>query len=215
MMTMSDTGLAMDKETQSRIFEPFFSTKEIGKGTGLGLSTVLGILKQSAGTIWVYSEPGHGTTFKIYFPRCEEAPIVIRPENVTPLRGGPETILLVEDAAFVRELTRRFLEDCGYTVLEAGDPAEAIRIAGEYSGLLPLMITDVVMPGFSGPVLAEKLATARPETRVLYTSGYVDDTAVQKDLLNPDRAFREKPFTRNDLLRKVRELLDSPIHPFS
>jgi len=215
MMTVSDTGLGMDKETQSRIFEPFFSTKEIGKGTGLGLSTVFGIVKQSAGTIWVYSEPGHGTTFKIYFPRCGEAPVIIQPEISTPLRGGSETILLVEDAAPLRELTRRLLEDCGYTVLDSGDPAEAIRIAGEHKGLLPLMITDVVMPGFSGPVLAERLATTRPETRVLYTSGYVDDSAVQNDVLNPARAFLGKPFTRDDLVRKVRELLDSPIHPFS
>ena len=215
MMTVSDTGLGMDKETQSRIFEPFFSTKEIGKGTGLGLSTVFGIVKQSGGTIWVYSEPGHGTTFKIYFPRCGEAPFILQPEMATPLRGGSETILLVEDAAPLRELTRQLLEDFGYTVLDSGDPAEAIRIAGKHKGPLPLMITDVVMPGFSGPVLAERLATTRPEIRVLYTSGYVDDTAVQNDVLNQGRAFLEKPFTRDVLVRKVRELLDSPIHPFS
>jgi CheY-like chemotaxis protein len=204
-LTFHDSGPGIPEDRRNDIFEPFFSTKEIGKGTGLGLSTVFGIVKQSAGTIWVYSEPGHGTTFKIYFPRCEEAPVIIQPEMATPLRGGSETILLVEDAAPLRKLTRRLLED----------PAEAIRIAGEHKGLLPLMITDVVMPGFSGPVLAERLAITRPETKVLYTSGYIDDTAVRNDVLNPDRAFLEKPFTRDDLVRKVRELLDSPIHPFS
>jgi PAS domain S-box-containing protein len=213
MLTVNDTGIGMDKETQSHIFEPFFSTKGAGKGTGLGLSTVFGIVKQSAGTICVYSEPGHGTTFKIYFPRCEETPVAIQPEKALPLRGGSETILLVEDAAPLRGLTRRLLEDCGYTVLDSGDPAEAIRIAGQHKGPLPLMITDVVMPGFSGPVLAERLAAARPETRVLYTSGYADDAVVQHGVFGPDCAFLEKPFTRDALVRKVRELLDSPIYP--
>jgi two-component system cell cycle sensor histidine kinase/response regulator CckA len=213
MLTVKDTGIGMDKETQSHIFEPFFSTKVSGKGTGLGLSTVFGIVKQSAGTICVYSEPGHGTTFKIYFPRCEETPVAIQPEKALPLRGGSETILLVEDAAPLRGLTRRLLEDCGYTVLDSGDPAEAIRIAGQHKGPLPLMITDVVMPGFSGPVLAERLAAARPETRVLYTSGYADDAVVQHGVFGPDCAFLEKPFTRDALVRKVRELLDSPIYP--
>jgi two-component system, cell cycle sensor histidine kinase and response regulator CckA len=213
VLTVSDTGIGMDKETQSRIFEPFFSTKEAGKGTGLGLSTVFGIVKQSAGTISVYSEPGHGTTFKIHFPRCEQAPVFIQPQKTMPLRGGSETILLVEDAAPLRELTRRLLEDCGYTVLDSGDPAEAIRIAEQHKGLLPLMITDVVMPGISGPVLAERLAAARPETRVLYTSGYAGEAVVQHSLLGPECTFLEKPFTRDDLVGKVRELLDSPIRP--
>lgn len=129
MLTVSDTGIGMDKKTQFRVFEPFFSTKGAGKGIGLGLSTVFGIVKQSAGTICVYSEPGHGTTFKIYFPRCQEAPVFVRQEKARPPRGGSETILLVEDAAPLRGLTRRLLEDCGYTVLDSGDPAEAIRIA--------------------------------------------------------------------------------------
>ena len=211
-LTVSDTGIGMDKETQSRIFEPFFSTKEAGKGTGLGLSTVFGIVKQSAGTISVYSEPGHGTTFKIHFPRCKEAPVGIPQEKAAPLRGGSETILLVDDAAPLRGLTRRLLEGCGYTVLDSGDPAEAMRMAGEHEGPLPLLITDVMMPGFSGPVLAERLGAARPETRVLYTSGFADGTSVPHGVAGRDCAFLEKPFTRDDLVRKVRELLDAPIH---
>ena len=212
LLTVSDSGFGMDKETQSHIFEPFFSTKEFGKGTGLGLSTVFGIVKQSGGTIDVYSEVGHGTTFKIHFPRCAEAPAVAIPtEEASPLRGGIETILLVEDAVPLRALTRRLLEDCGYTVLDSGDPAEAIEIARQHQGPLPLMITDVVMPGFSGPVLAERLAAIRPETRVLYTSGYDEDAVVQC-VLGADCAFLEKPFARDALVRKVRELLDLPNH---
>lgn len=210
MLTVSDTGIGMDKETQSRIFEPFFSTKDDGKGTGLGLSTVFGIVKQSAATIGIDSEPGRGTTLKIYFPLCDESPAVIQQVEATPLRGGSETILLVEDAAPLRELTRRILEDCGYTVLDSGDPAETIRMAGRYKGPLPLMITDVVLPGISGYVLAGRLAAARPEMKVLYTSGYADHDVV----VGPDCAFLEKPFARDALVRKVRELLDSPIHPF-
>jgi two-component system cell cycle sensor histidine kinase/response regulator CckA len=212
MLTVSDTGSGMDLETQSHIFEPFFSTKGPGQGTGLGLSTVFGIVRQSGGTIAVYSELGNGTTFKIHFPRCDEAPVVVQQEKAKMLRGGTETILLVDDAAPLRVLTRRLLEDCGYTVLDSGDPSEALCIAGEHKGSLPLMITDVVMPGFSGSVLAERLAAVRPETKVLYTSGYADDAGVQLRVPGRDYAFLEKPFTRDDLIRKVRELLDSPAH---
>ena len=213
MLTVSDTGCGMDLETQSHIFEPFFSTKGPGQGTGLGLSTVFGIVRQSGGTIAVYSELGSGTTFKIHFPRCDEAPVVVQKEKAKMLRGGTETILLVDDAAPLRILTRRLLEDCGYTVLDSGDPSEALCIAGEHKGSLPLMITDVVMPGFSGSVLAERLAAVRPETKVLYTSGYADDAGVQLRVPGQGYAFLEKPFTRDDLIRKVRELLDSPTHP--
>jgi PAS domain S-box-containing protein len=210
MLTVSDTGIGMDAETRARIFEPFFSTKADGKGTGLGLSTVFGIVKQSAGAINAYSEPGHGTKFKVYFPRCEEAPVVLTTNETAPLAGGSETILLVDDAAPLRGLTRLLLEGCGYTVLDSGDPAEAIGIAELHKGPLPLLITDVVMPGFSGRVLADRLRIARPETRVLYTSGYADDEVVQHGLVGADCAFLEKPFTRDALIRKVREILDTP-----
>jgi two-component system, cell cycle sensor histidine kinase and response regulator CckA len=213
LLIVSDTGIGMDLETQSRIFEPFFSTKAPGKGTGLGLSTVFGIVRQSGGTIGVYSEPGHGTTFKVYFPRCDEAPTDMQLEEAKPLSGGTETILLVDDATPLRKLTKRLLEDCGYTVLDSDNPADALRIAGEHSGPLPIMITDVVMPGFSGPVLAQRLVAVRPETRVLYTSGYAEDEFDQHGAPGPDSAFLEKPFTRDALVRKVRELLDSTMHP--
>jgi two-component system cell cycle sensor histidine kinase/response regulator CckA len=157
-LSVSDTGVGMDRETQARIFEPFFSTKEVGKGTGLGLATVFGIIKQSAGSINVYSEPEHGTTFKVYFPRYEQEPSAIPVENAEEIHGGSENILLVDDAGPLRGLTRLLLEGCGYTVIDSGVPEEALRIAQQYAGTLPLLITDVVMPGMSAlrQVLGEK-----------------------------------------------------------
>jgi PAS domain S-box-containing protein len=215
MLAVSDTGIGMSKETQSRVFEPFFSTKEAGKGTGLGLSTVFGIVKQSDGAISISSEPGHGTTFKIYFPRCEDAPVVAQVAKASPLRGGSETILIVDDASHLRHLTRQILEGSGYTVLDSGDPVEALRIAEEHDGPLPLMIADVLMPRLSGPALAKRLAAVRPETRVLYTSGCADDAIFKKAQLGAECSLLSKPFTRDDLVRKVREILDldSPGHP--
>ena len=216
VLTVSDTGSGMSLETQSHIFEPFFSTKPPGLGTGLGLSTVFGIVRQSGGSISVDSEPGAGATFKIHFPQCDDVSTPGQKENAKPLRRGTETILLVDDAAPLRGLTRRLLEDFGYTVLDTGDPSEALQMAGEHPGSLPLMITDVVMPGFSGTVLAEKLAAVRPETKVLLTSGYHDGSVLplsgsEKDGEPCDLgcAFLEKPYTREGLLRKVREVLDS------
>jgi two-component system, cell cycle sensor histidine kinase and response regulator CckA len=209
-LAVSDTGVGMNRETQVRIFEPFFSTKEVGKGTGLGLATVFGIIKQSAGCINVYSEPAHGTTFKVYFPRCEQEPSAIPLEKVDPIRGGTETILLVDDAGPLRGLTRLLLEGCGYTVIDSGVPEEGLRIAQQYVGTLPLLITDVVMPGMSGPVLAEKLAAARSEIKVLYTSGYDNDEVARHGVKGANYSFLEKPYSRDDLARKVRELLDKP-----
>ena len=209
LLTVSDTGIGMDAETQSHIFEPFFSTKSRGQGTGLGLSTVFGLVKQSGGAIAVYSEPGAGATFKVHFPRCDEVQVSPQKKKTSPLKGGTETILLVDDATPLRELTRRILEESGYSVLDSGDPAEALRIAAKHEGPLPLMITDVVMPGFSGSVLAERVAEVRPETKVLYASGYNDDSIVHAHVRGQDAAFLDKPFTRENLLRKVRDLLDS------
>jgi PAS domain S-box-containing protein len=209
MLTASDTGTGMNPETQSRIFEPFFTTKPPGRGSGLGLSIVFGIVEQSGGTIAVHSVPGAGTTFNIYFPRSDKATEAMRQGKAEPARGGTETILLVDDAASLRGLIRRLLEEGGYTVLDSGDPVEALRMATEHPGPMPLMITDVVLPGFSGSVLAERVAEVRPETKVLYVSGYNDDSIVPLRVLGQDYAFLEKPFTRDDLLRKVRQLLDS------
>jgi CheY-like chemotaxis protein len=201
----------MDRETQSRIFEPFFSTKPHDKGTGLGLSTILGIVEQCGGTIAVHSEPGAGTTFEIRFPRCGETPAVPQMRKAQPVEGGTETVLLVDDSAPLRRLMRLFLADSGYTVLESGDPAEALRMAAEHPGPVPLMITDVVLPGFSGHVLAEKAATVRPGIKVLYVSGYSGDLITPSPVAGQEYACLAKPFTRKDLLEKVRRLLDSSI----
>jgi two-component system cell cycle sensor histidine kinase/response regulator CckA len=207
MLSVTDTGVGMDPETRSRIFEPFFSTKEKDKGTGLGLATVYGIVKQSGGYIWVSSEPGQGTTFRIYLPRIDgnaDEPT----ESDTPSRStsGSETILLVEDEDFVRQLARKCLERNGYTVFEAAGGAEALRICQEHPGPIQLMLTDLVMPQMSGRELAERVLLLRPATRVLYMSGHSDD---QPPLSEPGTAFLEKPFTTLELSRRVRELLDA------
>jgi len=170
---------------------------------------VYGIVKQSGGYIWTYSEPGHGTTFKIYLPRLEGAKEFSKQEKPTALHGGSETILLVEDATPLRQLTRELLEGCGYTVLDSGNPLEAIRIADRYKGPMPLLITDVVMPGMSGFILAQRLMASRREMRVLYTSGYADEALVNGAVLKPGCMLLEKPFTRDALVRKIRELLDT------
>jgi two-component system cell cycle sensor histidine kinase/response regulator CckA len=209
MLTVSDTGTGMDAETQSHIFEPFFSTKAPGIGTGLGLSTVFGIVKESGGTVCVYSELDHGTVFRIYLPRCDKAPIAVQPGKPWRLRGGKETILLVDDCKPLRELTRMLLEPLGYTILSCGDSASALRMAEQCSGPLSLMITDVVMPGLSGPMLAEKLKSVRPDTKVLYASGYTADEFARNSALGTERTFLTKPFSREELARKIRELLDS------
>jgi PAS domain S-box-containing protein len=210
MLAVSDTGVGMDKKTQAHIFEPFFTTKEVGKGTGLGLSTVYGIVKQSGGYIWVYSEPGHGSTFKIYLPRNEEEMGVhTKEEQPTTVPKGSETLLLVEDSSALLELACEFLGTCGYKVLPCETPPDAIRIVEKYEGPIPLLITDVVMPEMSGRSLAEKLTSLRPSMRVLYMSGYTDDTILRYGALDPGQAFLQKPFTMKDLAAKVRDLLDA------
>jgi CheY-like chemotaxis protein len=208
MLSVSDSGTGMDRETQSRIFEPFFTTKPPGKGTGLGLASVFSIVEQNGGAISVHSQPGAGATFKVYFPRSDRAPEVVRTAKTEPELGAKETILLVDDAGSLRGLMRRLLEEGGYTVLDSGDPALALRIAEEHPGPIPLLITDVVLPGFSGSDLASRVTRTKPETRVLYISGFNDDSVVPQ--LHPGHAyaFLKKPFTQDDLLSKVRQLLD-------
>jgi two-component system, cell cycle sensor histidine kinase and response regulator CckA len=210
LLSVSDTGIGMDAATQAHIFEPFFTTKEQGKGTGLGLSTVYGVIRQSGGHIWVYSEPGLGTTFKIYLPRTDEAVLVEKPivGLATSLRGT-ETILLAEDEEPLRELTRNLLVDSGYTVLSAKQPADAIEIAREYKGPIHLLLTDVVMPGMSGLALALKLAPARPDMRVVYMSGYTGFT--HPELFDSDATVLFKPVPRDSLLRKVHEVLAADV----
>jgi PAS domain S-box-containing protein len=211
MLAVSDTGVGMDETTKAHIFEPFFTTKEPGKGTGLGLATVYGVVKQNGGFIWVYSEPGHGTTFKIYLPRVDElARSVSRPQVAKESLQGVETVLLVEDAVAVRAVASHTLQRQGYTVLEAPNGAAALRLAAEHPGPIHMVVTDVVMPGMNGRQFAEQLAAARPSLKVLYTSGYTDDAIVRHGVLEAGVKFLQKPFTPDALARKVREVLDSP-----
>ncbi len=206
MIAVSDSGVGMTAETRARIFEPFFTTKKTG--TGLGLATVYGIVKQSGGNIWVYSEPGRGTTMKVYLPRLEGQAQEPRPKAADAvLAGGSETILLVEDEASVRALVRRILERFGYSVLAAGSGAEALEIAGRQSKPIDLLVTDLIMPGMAGPDLAAKLTASRPEMRVLFMSGYTDDAVIRDGLLPEKGLFLQKPFTPDGLARKVREAL--------
>jgi PAS domain S-box-containing protein len=208
MLAVSDDGVGMDEEVQQHIFEPFFTTKEKGKGTGLGLAMVYGIVKQSEGCISVESRPGHGTTFRIYLPRAEgAAPASASTLGATPLRGQ-ETVLLVEDEEMLREVTRELLETGGYRVLAAGSGEEALQISAQHEGGIHLMITDVIMPGMSGPELAKRLATVRPETRVIFVSGYTDEAIGDHGVLDPGTCFLQKPFTPAALEGKIRELLD-------
>ena len=209
MLAVSDTGTGMDEETQAHIFEPFFTTKEKGKGTGLGLSTVYGIVKQSGGNIWVYSEPGRGTSFKVYLPQLEGASKPTeKPTVEAAAPGGSETILLVEDEDVVRGLARKILEQAGYKVLDARGGEEAIRLCQEHTEPIHLLLTDVVMPETSGKEIAERLTTLRPTTRVLFMSGYTDEAIVHHGILDSSVEFIQKPFTPIALAKKVREILD-------
>ena len=209
ILAVTDSGVGMSQETKARIFEPFFTTKELGKGTGLGLSTVYGVAKQSGGYIWVYSEPGQGSVFKLYLPRVDGSEVQIRPAKSAPeLLAGTETVLLVEDEQSVRALTRNLLEQGGYTVLEADNGAHAVEIAKQHHGPIHLLLTDVVMPGMNGPAVAEMILPIHPEAKALYVSGYSSSFGTQTGLVPAGANLFQKPFSRAALLRKVRNLLD-------
>jgi signal transduction histidine kinase len=211
MLAVSDTGQGMKQEVLAHVFEPFFTTKATGKGTGLGLATVHGIVKQSGGHIWVYSEPEYGATFKVYLPRVkEEASVATKRDQDDEVPRGTETVLLVEDETGLRELIRECLEASGYAVLEARQAGHAIEIAQKHTDPIHLLMTDVIMPGMSGRELAHRLESSHSETKVLYMSGYTDDAIVIHGVLAEEMAFLQKPFTIQALARKVRALLDGP-----
>jgi two-component system cell cycle sensor histidine kinase/response regulator CckA len=214
MLAVSDTGQGMSTEVQARIFEPFFTTKEVGKGTGLGLSTVYGIVKQSGGYIWVYSEPGRGTTFKIYFPCVDQAAETLGVEKrPSDALRGTETVLLVEDDAQLRQLSSSVLAHCGYRMLVANGPEEGLAIAKSNHKDIRLLITDVVMPGMNGRQLAEQILRDSPSMKVLYISGYTNNAIVHYGVLDKGLWFLPKPFTLSALISKVREVLDAPADP--
>jgi CheY-like chemotaxis protein len=210
LLTVTDSGCGMDGPTKAKIFEPFFTTKEKGRGTGLGLSTVYGIVKQSGGDIWVYSEPGHGTTFKIYLPRDLTATAAaIQSLGGVPGRStGTETIFLVEDEGALREAARRTLAEAGYRVLTAKDGEEALGLCEHHLEELHVLLTDVVMPGMGGRTLAQKLTERRPNLKVIYMSGYTDDAIIHHGVIDFGTHFLGKPFSGNDLKLKIREVLD-------
>nr|MBA2556331.1 PAS domain S-box protein [Chloroflexota bacterium] len=210
MLAVSDSGMGMDSETQSHLFEPFYTTKEQGKGTGLGLATVYGIVTQSGGTIWVYSELARGTTFKIYMPDAADVTETYEPveQPAAPL-GGSETILLTEDDPAVRALAHQVLLRKGYNVIEAPAPSQAILVAERFTGRIHLLLTDVVMPEMGGPELARRLISRRPEMKVLFMSGYTEDAIVHHGVLNSGVEFLQKPFSPDMLARRVRAVLDT------
>jgi two-component system cell cycle sensor histidine kinase/response regulator CckA len=210
LLTATDTGQGIAAEHLAHIFEPFYTTKEAGKGTGLGLATVYGIVKQNGGFVWVYSEPGLGTTFKIYLPRVQSVSCDVQVAKLADSSPrGCETLLLVEDEASVREASRQFLAQSGYTVLEATDGEDALRVSRDHDGAIQLMITDVVMPGMGGPKLAERLADERPDMRVLFVSGYAENTVLRHGKIDVITRFLQKPFSLKTLARKVREVLEA------
>jgi CheY-like chemotaxis protein len=210
ILAVTDTGVGMDKPTLARLFEPFFTTKEVGKGTGLGLATVYGIVKQSGGYIWAYSEVGRGTKFKVLLPGEEEVAELAEKEvaYLYP-SGGEETVLVVEDEKLVRNLVREILSQHGYKVLEASRGTEALEVSGRHKGPIHLLVSDVVMPGMTGPELARRLTALRPEMGVLFMSGYTDDAILHHGVLEPGTEFLQKPFTAGSLGGKVRHMLDA------
>jgi CheY-like chemotaxis protein len=212
LLEVGDTGVGMSRDTREHAFDPFFTTKEAGKGTGLGLATVYGIVKQSGGYVWIYSEPGHGTTLKLYFPEVSSAAAFKTGEYKVIPKGeqvrGSETILLVEDEEAVRRLTSRILEKRGYRVIPAQDGREAMEIGARESEQIDLVLTDIVMPGMNGRGLVERLAGIRPGIKSLYMSGYTDDDIVRRGFIEPSKVFLQKPFTSEALLQTVRKVLD-------
>jgi len=209
MLAVTDTGVGIDRAAQARLFEPFFTTKEFGKGTGLGLATVYGIVKQSGGYIWVYSEPGQGATFKVYLPRVEPAgEPVAAPQPPARALGGTETILLAEDEAAVRNLARRVLEKHGYKLLLAATGRDGVQVAEQHAAPIDLLVTDVVMPEMGGRELAQRLTARQPGLKVLFLSGYTDDAIVHHGVFDAGVAFLQKPFKPDDLVRKIRAVLD-------
>ncbi len=210
MLAVSDTGIGMSEDVRQKIFEPFFSTKEVNKGTGLGLATVYGIIKQSGGYIWVYSEPDKGSIFKVYFPQIEEdAKPSVERESHPAFKWGNETILLAEDENMVRNLCRQVLESCGYKVVEAKNGLEALEIFNDSQTKIDLLMTDIVMPKMGGRDLAENLQKLSPNLPILFMSGYPDDAVIRHGIIDADMNYLQKPFTFNDLTKKVRDLLDS------
>jgi CheY-like chemotaxis protein len=209
-LAVTDTGCGMDAPTRARLFEPFFTTKEKGRGTGLGLYTVYGIVKQSGGNIWVYSELGQGTTFKIYLPRdlAGTASELVKPSGVPRRATGTETLVVVEDEDVLRKVAKRALVEAGYTVLTAANADEALLTCAQHAGEIELLVTDVVMPRTSGKELAQILSKARPAIKVLYMSGYTDNAIGHHGVLDAGTHFLAKPFTAADLARKVRDVLD-------
>jgi CheY-like chemotaxis protein len=209
MLAVSDDGCGMDREIIAHLFEPFFTTKGVGQGTGLGLATVYGIVKQNDGFINVYSEPGKGTTFKIYLPRYATETVPLPAEGPAQAsKGGTETILLVEDEPWILDLSKALLEDMGYTVLTASTPGEAIHLAEEHAGRIHLLITDVVMPEMNGWDLAKRLLSLYPELRSLFMSGYTANVIAHRGVLEEGIHFMQKPFSMSDLAAKVREALE-------
>jgi len=208
VLAVTDSGIGMDRQTQARIFEPFFTTKPSGRGTGLGLATVYGIVKQSGGFIWVYSEPGRGTTFKVYFPRVDDLPARATTRATISNIGGDETILLVEDDDDLRRVTRRILQNRGFTILEARHGGDALLLSERYTGDIHMVLTDVVMPQMNGRELSHRLRSARPDLSVVYMSGYPDGVAVEQGLIDVDARFLPKPFTPQELLDCIRHVLD-------